>query len=79
MVMNDIALVVVSPAGLETANGLRSVLPGARIHGLAGRVEGDEGFTDTMAHLRTLFAAGIPIVGICASLSANRWPALTAK
>ena len=67
MVMNDIALVVVSPAGLETANGLRSVLPGARIHGLTGRVEGDECFSDTMAHLRTLFAAGIPIVGICAA------------
>jgi cobalt-precorrin 5A hydrolase/precorrin-3B C17-methyltransferase len=65
--MNDIALVVVSPAGLETANGLRSVLPGARIHGLAGRVEGDVSFTDTMAHLRTLFAAGIPLVGICAA------------
>ncbi|TAN60975.1 MAG: precorrin-3B C(17)-methyltransferase, partial [Magnetospirillum sp.] len=65
--LENIALVVVSPAGLETANGLRSVLPGARVHGLAGRVEGDESFTDTMAHLRALFTAGTPIVGICAA------------
>ncbi|MDO8608449.1 MAG: precorrin-3B C(17)-methyltransferase [Phaeospirillum sp.] len=67
MVVKNIALVVVSPAGLETAHGLRSVLPGARIHSLAGRVEGDETFTDAMAHLRALFAAGIPIVGVCAA------------
>ncbi len=67
MVVNNIALVVVSPAGLETAHDLRSVLPGARIHGLAGRVEGDESFPDVMAHLRGLFSAGIPIVGICAA------------
>lgn len=67
MAVTDIALVVISPAGLETAQGLRSVLPGARIHGLAGRVEGDESFTDTMAHLRGLFASGTGIVGICAA------------
>ncbi|CAA7619266.1 Precorrin-3B methylase [Candidatus Terasakiella magnetica] len=67
MAVNEIALVVVSPAGLETATGLRSVLPGARIHGLAGRVDGDEVFTDTMEHLRHLFAAKIPIIGICAA------------
>ena len=67
VVKNSIALVVVSPAGLDTAHDLRSVLPGARIHGLTGRVEGDVGFADAMTHLRELFAAGIPIVGICAA------------
>lgn len=67
MVMKDVALVVLSPAGLDIATGLRAALPGARIHGLAGRVEGDVGFTDTMAHLRALFSAGTPIVGICAT------------
>jgi cobalt-precorrin 5A hydrolase/precorrin-3B C17-methyltransferase len=67
MAVSEIALVVVSPAGLETAQGLKSVLPGARLHGLAGRVEGDVAFTDTIAHMRGLFAAGIPMVGICAA------------
>ncbi|OAN55250.1 precorrin-3B methylase [Paramagnetospirillum marisnigri] len=65
--MNDIALVVVSPAGVETAKALRDALPGARIHGLAGRVEGDEIFTDTMAHLRALYGAGTAVVGVCAA------------
>ncbi len=67
MAVNEIALVVVSPAGLATATRLRAALPGARIHGLTGRVEGDVGFADTMAHLRALFAAGIPLVGVCAA------------
>jgi cobalt-precorrin 5A hydrolase/precorrin-3B C17-methyltransferase len=38
------------------------------VHGLAGRTEGaDQCFDDTVAHLRALFAAGSPIVGICAA------------
>lgn len=67
MVMTEVALVVLSPAGLETAKGLREALPGSRIHGLAGRVDGDVSFNDSMAHLRGLFAAGTPIIGICAA------------
>jgi cobalt-precorrin 5A hydrolase/precorrin-3B C17-methyltransferase len=63
----NIALVVVTPAGLETARALQSALPGASIHGLAGRVEGEVGFQDTSAHLRALFAARTPIIGICAA------------
>ena len=63
----NIALVVVTPAGLETARALQATLPGASIHGLIGRVEGDVGFQDTSAHLRTLFAARTPIIGICAA------------
>ncbi|RAU23157.1 precorrin-3B C(17)-methyltransferase [Paramagnetospirillum kuznetsovii] len=65
--MNDIALVVVSPAGLETAKTLAQSLPGSRIHGLAGRVEAEVSFSDTVVHLRALFAAGTPIIGICAA------------
>jgi cobalt-precorrin 5A hydrolase/precorrin-3B C17-methyltransferase len=43
-------------------------MPGAPLHGLAARVpDADMTFTDTIAHLRSLFAAGTPIVGICAS------------
>jgi len=67
MVIESIALVVVGPGGLETAQRLRATLPGARLHGLAGRVEAEESFGDTMAHLRALFAAGTPIIGICAA------------
>ena len=63
----EIALVVVTPAGLETARTLKATLPGARIHGLTGRVEGEVGFQDTGAHLRALFAARTPIIGICAA------------
>src|SRR5690606_31870312 len=38
------------------------------LHGLAGRVEGaDLAFEDTGATLRALFAAGRPIVGLCAA------------
>src|SRR5699024_7004915 len=43
-------------------------LPGSRLYGLTGRVEDcDEGFTQTSELLRSLFAQGRPIIGICAS------------
>jgi cobalt-precorrin 5A hydrolase/precorrin-3B C17-methyltransferase len=63
----NVALVVVTPAGLETARALKAALPGAVLHGLDGRVEGDVSFNDTGAHLRALFAARTPIVGVCAA------------
>lgn len=62
------ALVALSPGGLALAKRLQPVLAQSRIHGLAGRAEGaGETFTDTAAHLRALFAEGVPIVGICAA------------
>ena len=62
------ALVVLGPGGFETASRLRPHLPGAVVHGLGRRVEGaDVAFEDTAAHLRGLFAAGVPIVGLCAA------------
>lgn len=62
------ALVALSPGALALAKRLQPVLAQSRIHGLAGRAEGgDETFTDTAAHLRALFAEGVPIVGICAA------------
>lgn len=61
-------LVALTAAGLELARRLKPVLPGAVVHGLAGRVDGaDETFADTVGHLRALFAAGRPIVGLCAA------------
>ncbi|HYG89688.1 MAG TPA: precorrin-3B C(17)-methyltransferase [Azospirillum sp.] len=66
--MKSAVFVVLSPHGLATARSAATVLPGARVHGLASRVEGaDVTFTDTMEHLRSLFAAGTPIVGVCAA------------
>lgn len=38
------------------------------LHGLAGRVDGaDTIFDDAPEHLRSLFGAGVPIIGVCAA------------
>ena len=66
--MTGPAVICLSPAGLAAANGIVAALPEARLHGLAGRVDGaDEPFAETADHLRALFAAGTPIVGVCAA------------
>ncbi|MCW8951627.1 MAG: precorrin-3B C(17)-methyltransferase, partial [Rhodospirillales bacterium] len=66
--LNETAVVVLGPGGMETARRIKDALPGARIHGLSRRVnEADIGFDDTAAHLRALFANGTGIVGICAA------------
>eukprot|EP00873_Tetraselmis_striata_P026165 jgi/Tetstr1/446429/TSEL_033971.t1 len=45
-----------------------AALPGATLHGLAHRVPGlDASFAETLNHIRTLYQAGTPIIGICAS------------
>ena len=36
----DAGVICLGPAGLETARTLVRALPGAELHGLAGRVEG---------------------------------------
>ncbi|OAN65516.1 precorrin-3B C(17)-methyltransferase [Magnetospirillum moscoviense] len=57
-----------TPAALPTARLIRNGVPGAQLHGLAGRVEdADELFADTMAHMRELFAQGKRIIGVCAA------------
>lgn len=62
------ALVALTAGGLALARRLQPGLPGATVHGLARRVDGaDIAFDETLPHLRTLFATGTPIVGICAS------------
>ena len=62
-------LVALTPAGAALARRLAATLPGAQVHGRAGRVDvdADATFEDTGAHLRALFAAGRPIVGVCAA------------
>ncbi len=65
------AIIVLGPSGLATARRLKATLPGARLHGLAGRFDDDAGieqsFTETLAHIRALFDAGEAVVGICAA------------
>ncbi|MGE5442762.1 MAG: precorrin-2 C(20)-methyltransferase, partial [Bacteroidota bacterium] len=60
-------LIVLSAGGVELARRLQTVLPGSRVHGLAGRAEADESFDETTAHVRALFGRGTPIVGLCAA------------
>ncbi len=63
-------IVVLTRDGLDLAQRLCEALPGAEIHGLAKRIDAGQArvtFDDTLDHLRGLFAAGRPIVGICAA------------
>ena len=62
------ALVALSAGGAALAKRIQAALPGARVHGLRRRVAGaDVSFDDTGEHLQALFAAGEPIVGVCAA------------
>lgn len=61
-------LLVLNDAGLPVARRLEEALPGSAIHGLAGRIrEADTLFSETLDHIRLLFSAGHPIIGVCAS------------
>ncbi|WP_085835355.1 precorrin-3B C(17)-methyltransferase [Aquimixticola soesokkakensis] len=40
---------------------------GAQLHGRAGRTDAPVQFANALAHARDLFAAGVPIIGVCAS------------
>jgi cobalt-precorrin 5A hydrolase/precorrin-3B C17-methyltransferase len=63
-----IALVALDPHGFATARKLKALLPEARLHGLASRVPGaDVPFSDTIAHLRSLFSSNHTIIGLCAA------------
>ncbi len=77
-------VVVLGPSGVKTALRVIHALPGARLHGLKGRVPNhnlDSVFTETTAHLRLLFHAGHAIIGVCASgiLIRSLGPVLTDK
>jgi cobalt-precorrin 5A hydrolase/precorrin-3B C17-methyltransferase len=60
------AFLILSPAAQPLARKLAERFPGARIHGRPGS-GADLAFTDAGPHLRALFAAGTPIVGLCAA------------
>ncbi len=60
--------VALTAQGAELAQSLASKIRGAEVHGLKGRADSKHvTFTDTLPHLRNLFDAGRPIVGVCAA------------
>src|SRR3954469_3876527 len=64
----DAAVVVPGPGGIALGRRARDLLPGARLHGprtLAG--DWDEAYERAVPHIGELFAAGRPIIGLCAS------------
>lgn len=62
------ALVVLGKGSIPTARRVQSALPGALIHGLAGRVTGaDVIFEEFGATIRQLFQDNVPIIAFCAS------------
>ena len=63
-----IAIVVLGPSAAALGRQLQAALPGSRLHGPRARSgDYDVVYERASAHLADLFAAGRPIVGICAS------------
>ncbi|RQS55021.1 precorrin-3B C(17)-methyltransferase [Burkholderia sp. Bp8986] len=61
------AIVILGAGALDTARRIQARYPGAAVHGLASRVEADVPFDELGAHLRELYARGLPIVALCAA------------
>ncbi len=61
------AIVILGAGALDTARRIQARYPGSRVHGLASRVEADVPFDELGAHLRALYARGLPIVALCAA------------
>ena len=63
----DPIVICLSRTGEGVAHDIATAL-GASVHGREGRVKrADAYFADALIHLRDLFAAGVPMVGVCAS------------
>ena len=61
------AVLCLNRAGEEVAHRIAALL-GAPVHGREGRVDrADLVFADALEHTRMLFAAGTPVIGVCAS------------
>ncbi|MGH1394989.1 MAG: precorrin-3B C(17)-methyltransferase [Trichormus sp.] len=68
--MNKVApaVIVLSQNSVALGRKIITVLPGATLYGLAGRTcDVDISFTNFGDTLRELFAAGTPLIGICAA------------
>ncbi|MCA8378871.1 precorrin-3B C(17)-methyltransferase [Burkholderia cenocepacia] len=61
------AIVILGAGALDTARRIQARYPGARVHGLASRVDADVPFDELGAHLRELYARGLPIVALCSA------------
>jgi cobalt-precorrin 5A hydrolase / precorrin-3B C17-methyltransferase len=62
------AIIVLGPSALPLALKIKALLPGARIHAPAQRsLAADVHFERAAPHVAALFAAGTPIVGLCAA------------
>ncbi|WP_175819834.1 precorrin-3B C(17)-methyltransferase [Burkholderia sp. BCC0419] len=61
------AIVILGAGAIDTARRIQARYPGARVHGLASRVDADVPFDELGAHLRELYARGLPIVALCAA------------
>jgi len=62
------AILVLDQGALEFAQTIKAIVTNARIHGLTNRVTGaDKNFTQTAAHVRSLFQSGEDIIGLCAT------------
>lgn len=60
-------IVVLNRSGEAVAHRLAAAL-GAPVHGRAGRVDrADATFPNALDHIRDLFAAGTPVIGVCAA------------
>jgi cobalt-precorrin 5A hydrolase / precorrin-3B C17-methyltransferase len=65
-VVNPVVMAL-SRSGEAVAHRVAAVL-GAQVHGREGRVaRADAFFANALDHARALFAAGVPVVGVCAS------------
>lgn len=68
--MSAPAIVLVGPSGLEVARRIAAALPGSSLYGPAspmGEERAIAPYRELAPTLRGLFAAGRPIVGLCAS------------
>src|SRR5690348_1273624 len=61
-------IVVLGPSGAALGHKVRDLLPGARLHGPRAHVgDWDETYDRLVPHIVALFAAGTPVIGLCAS------------
>ena len=66
MAVNPVVLAL-SASGEAVAHRVADLI-GAQVHGREGRVaKADAFFPNALDHARDLFAAGVPVVGVCAS------------
>jgi cobalt-precorrin 5A hydrolase/precorrin-3B C17-methyltransferase len=62
------AIILLGTSGADLALRLKRLLPGASIHAPAGKnITADTMFGSATQHIASLFAAGTPVIGLCAA------------